>query len=653
LCRLGRSPFLVLLCPAMGRDRVDPLVASADVSTAHAPVRAADSRSFPARIAALYRGLAGEALSGAEIAGFAEDDTDRNLRRVRVLAPLMVVLHIAHIAMYRIPSEVHPTLTPEVVRWQVQVMWVHILTLPFAVALTAAVYLVTASSKLGRLLTPLAAVLYLCHGAMATGVDQIASANVNAFTGYAFGIAVICAFPLRKAWWIYAIGTATVMLAVSHYQIDPGLRLSTLLNMMTVGTTSIALNVLLNAGRRRDFRQRRIIASQRDELAHLNADLEHRVDEQVAEIVRRAEQVTHLNAQLQSQIRQRSSELQAALARLAAEREDEGVLRPGTVIGDRFEIRGKIGAGGMGVVYSGRDRITSETVAIKVVRPGETVGIDAIRRFLGEAGAVANISHPAVVRMINVDVTADGYLYQAQELVDGCTLDNRVEEDPWPEADVARLGSVLCAALAAAHERGIVHRDVKPANIMLTANQPGLKLLDFGLAKLFEGPSPSDEHATGSRLIIGTPAYMAPEQVLAGDVTAKADVYAVGVLLFQLLTGKLAFEVDGASRVMMKHVQAQAPDVRTHRPEVRGELATMIAACLSKHAIARPGAHDLSVRLGGFADAHGARSMEEIGERNSREPAPADPVGRTSGSIARRMRGFGSVVLFASLLRGV
>ncbi len=641
----------------MRRNRGEPEAAAGrKVSDAAGP-NAADAAATPrgsiaARIAALYRRFAGEALTGDEIAAFAGDDSDRNLRRVRVLAPLMVVLHIAHIAVYRIPDELRSTLGADIVRWQDQVVRVHTWTLPFAIAIAAAAYLVSRPDR-SRLLTPLAATVYLAHGAMATGADQIAFAKVDAFTGYAFGIAVICAFPLRTAVWVYGIGTASVMLAIHHFQADPSIRISMILNTVTVATTSIALNVLLHAARRRDFRQRRIIASQRDELASLNSDLERRVDDQVAEIVRRAEEVSQLNAQLQSQIRQRSNELQAALARLAAQREEEGILRPGTVIDDRFEIRGKLGAGGMGVVYSGRDRITSSTVAIKVIRPGETIGIDAIRRFLGEAGAVAQISHPAVVRMINVDVTGEGYLYQAQEFVDGRTLDNRVEDGPWAEADVARLGSVLCAALAAAHARGIVHRDVKPANVMLTGEEPGLKLLDFGLAKLFDDHNRTDEHATGSRLIIGTPAYMAPEQVVAGEVTAKADVYAVGVLLFQLLTGKLAFEVDGASRIMMKHVQAAPPDVRTLRPDVRSELAILIAACLSKQAGARPSAQDLSVRLGGFADAHGAASMEEIGDRNSREPAPADPAGRTTASIARRMRGFAGSLLFTSLMRGV
>jgi hypothetical protein len=602
-------------------------------------------------VAGLYRRLAGEALTGDEAAAFADEDTDRNLRRVRVLAPLMVVLHVAHIFTYRVPADARATLAAEIVRWQDHVVWVHTVTLPFAIAIVVAAY-AAAGKTWARLVAPLAAAVYLSHGAMATGVDQIAFANADAFTGYSFGIAVICAFRLPTAAWVYAVGTTTVMLAVSHFQNDAAIRVSTLLNTLTVASTSVALNVLLHAGRRRDFRQRRIIASQRDELASLNTDLERRVDEQVAEIVRRAEEVTQLNAQLQSQIRQRSSELQAALARLAAQREEEGVLRPGTLLADRFEIRGKLGAGGMGVVYSGRDRITNSTVAVKVIRPGETIGIDAVRRFLGEAGAVAQIAHPAVVRMINVDVTEEGYLYQAQEFVDGRTLDNRVEDGPWPDGDVARLGSVLCQALAAAHERGIVHRDVKPANIMLTADEPGLKLLDFGLAKLFDDPDRKDAHATGSRLIIGTPAYMAPEQVVAGEVTAKADVYAVGVLLFQLLTGRLAFEVDGPSRIMMKHVQAEAPDVRSLRPEVRGELAMMIASCLSKQAVARPTAQDLSVRLGGFADAQGAPTMEAIGERNSREPAPVDPAGRTTASIARRMRGFGTVLMLASPFRG-
>src|SRR5262249_21782878 len=150
----------------------------------------------------------------------------------------------------------------------------------------------------------------------------------------------------------------------------------------------------------------------------------------------------------------------------------------GTVLGDRFEVDQWIGAGGMGVVYSGLDRVTRARVAIKVIRPSKLIELDSMRRFLGEASVVAAITHPAVVRMIHVDISEDGLLYQAQEFVEGATLEEHLSAGTWPQAEAARLGEVLCDALAAAHDHGVVHRDVKPGNVMLIDQSPGLKLLD-------------------------------------------------------------------------------------------------------------------------------------------------------------------------------
>jgi len=560
----------------------------------------------------------GEPLSPEESVAFAAETTDRDIRRLKVLAPLMAILHLTHIWLYRVPAEARETLTPTVLRWQDHVVWVHVATLPLTLLILGVAYR-RPQSRLGRMLMPITATAYLVHGAMATGVDQIVLGNVAAFTGYSYGVAVFVGFPLAIAAWVYGIGFSVLVMALFAFQADPAARISNLLNVATVVTMSLAISMLIDAARRRDFVQRRTIARQRDELADLNTDLERRVDEQVAEIVRRANEVNHLNAQLRSQIRARSSELSMALSKLATQRGEDGLLRPGVVLGERFEIGEPLGKGGMGVVYSGRDRVTDATVAIKVIQATNSTELDAMRRFLGEAGAVASITHPAVVRMIHVDVSEDGLLYQAQERIDGETLEHRLGKEPWPEADVARLAAVLCEALAAAHARGVIHRDVKPGNVMLTREAPGLKLLDFGLAKLHGAAKSDDPEATGIGLVVGTPAYMAPEQALAMEITDKADVYAVGVLLFQMLTGQHVFELEGPSRVMRSHVATAPPDVRTVRPDIAEQLALLISACLAKEPADRPTAAEVAHALRTVADASGAPPLEELIRRSAAE----------------------------------
>ena len=555
-------------------------------------------------------------LTPEEAAAFADENAERDVRRARLLAPLMMALHLGHIAVFWVPESLRPTMAPTLLLWRDELLLVHAATLPLA-ALQTVVALRWPASWMGRNIMLIAAVGYLVHGALVTGVDQLTLGNVSAFSGYCFGVAVICSFPLRTASWVYGIGFALVASLLAVLQPDPVTRFSNLLNVTTTVTVSLAVSTLLSIARQRDFRQRLTIARQRDELAGLNNDLERRVSEQVAEIVRRAEEVSQLNAQLRSQIRARSSELSLALSKLAKQRGEDGLLCAGALLGDRFEIGDTIGSGGMGVVYSGRDRITGSTVAIKVIQATSSTELDAMRRFLGEASAVAAITHPAVVRMIHVDISEEGFLYQAQELVEGQTLEQRLQDGPWPEASVARFGAVLFDALAAAHVHGVIHRDIKPANVMLIDEAPGLKLLDFGLAKLYDRVSPVDQTRTGIGLVVGTPAYMAPEQALALEVTDRADVYAGAVLIFQLLTGRHVFELEGASRVMRSHVTADAPDVRTLRAEVADEVAALIATCLAKEPEARPSAAEVSRRLGEFADAHGAPPLEELLRRSA------------------------------------
>ncbi|MGZ3408080.1 MAG: serine/threonine-protein kinase, partial [Polyangia bacterium] len=180
------------------------------------------------------------------------------------------------------------------------------------------------------------------------------------------------------------------------------------------------------------------------------------------------------------------------------------------MLGGRFVVEEIIGQGGMGSVWAGVDKSSGARVAIKVIQATSSRQLDALRRFIREAGATATVNHPAVVRMLHVDVSDDGLLFQVQELVVGETLTRRLGL-PWPPGEAARLGAVLAEALAAAHAEGVVHRDVKPDNVMLTTTAPGLKLLDFGIAKLYDAVSLGRE-TTHAGVILGTPAYMAPEQ---------------------------------------------------------------------------------------------------------------------------------------------
>src|SRR5579859_1836674 len=226
-----------------------------------------------------------------------------------------------------------------------------------------------------------------------------------------------------------------------------------------------------------------------------------------------------------------------------------------------------------------------------------------MRRFIREVGATAAVTHPAVVRMLHLDVGDDGLLFQVQELVEGETL-TRLGGLAWTAPEVARLGITLADALAAAHAAGVVHRDVKPDNLMLTTAAPGLKLLDFGIAKLFEASG----EGTAARVVIGTPGYMAPEQSSGGEITDRADIYAAGVLLFQLLTGEL--------------------------PKDRPAPWPILDACLRQNAASRPSAatlRDTLTELAADAPPLPAIAQQFLlrGVRSTDGNAPTTPMRRT------------------------
>jgi serine/threonine-protein kinase len=350
----------------------------------------------------------------------------------------------------------------------------------------------------------------------------------------------------------------------------------------------------------------------------VNADLERRVDEQVAEIRARADRIDVLNAQLQQRVFERSRELEAALTRLAR---PARISSPpvGARLNDRFELVRRIDSGGMADVFEGFDHATRTPVAIKTIHARSFSDVSSLHRFLREARAATAVVHDGIVRTLDIDVMTDGTLFLVMELLEGETLAAWLENtSSRPVGAIARVGRILAEALAAAHAGGVVHRDIKPSNVMLTVGAPpGVKLLDFGVSKLLgpSNPPEDDARVTGSRAIVGTPAYMAPEQAL-GSTSAgpPADIYSLGVLLYEALTNMLPYE-----GIADRHF-GPPMHVSRLRPELPPALARTVMRCLD---------HDPQGRPDGATLAGELREHEQIETELPSSPRLIDPFSST------------------------
>jgi eukaryotic-like serine/threonine-protein kinase len=245
-------------------------------------------------------------------------------------------------------------------------------------------------------------------------------------------------------------------------------------------------------------------------------------------------------------------------------------------IAGRYAIGVRLGSGAMADVYAATDLRLDRDLAIKLV-PEQGVTDVARRRFVREARAAARIAHPNAVAVYDAG-NADGFLYLAMERVEGHTLAERLAHGgsiAVPEA-VSIAGAVL-DALGAAHAAGVVHRDVKPANIIV--GPAGIKLVDFGIATLV-GEAASNLTAAGD--VVGTPKYLAPEQIAGKRATPETDLYALGVVLFEMLTGVTPFERGSPVATALAHRDEPAPDVRTIRPDVPPRVAAVVQTALRK-----------------------------------------------------------------------
>jgi serine/threonine protein kinase len=237
-----------------------------------------------------------------------------------------------------------------------------------------------------------------------------------------------------------------------------------------------------------------------------------------------------------------------------------------------------LGSGGMGQVFRVEDQTSGQTLALKVLHPLDNDDSDRVRRFQREIQILTRIRHPAVLRILDWGTSPTG-LYFVTELVDGEDLKLVIRKrGPWPATEAAPLGATLADALAAAHAQGVVHRDVKPNNVML-ARDGTVRLLDFGLAR---GSGIDVTTLTRTGTMLGTPGYMSPEQFDAHGVDERSDLYSLGVVLFEMLTGRLPFGGQTPIAVALAHKSETPPLPRTIRPGVPAWIERIVMRCLEK-----------------------------------------------------------------------
>jgi len=271
------------------------------------------------------------------------------------------------------------------------------------------------------------------------------------------------------------------------------------------------------------------------------------------------------------------------------------------VLDGRYQLETKIGEGAFGTVYKAQHRELLRTVAVKVLRAPH-VEADAVARFRREGINACRIQHPNALAVLDSGITERGVAYLVSELLEGRTLE---QERTTQWVSFARCAEILvpvCEALQAAHEVGIVHRDIKPGNIFLHHGPSGMipKVLDFGIAKLV-GASMLEQHITVEGWLVGTPVYMAPERFGVGDYDGKSDVYAVGVLLHQLISGDVPFAAhrigktdDDPLKIAAMHNEVPPPPLRMFEPDTPAALEALVLRTLAKRPEDRPTAGELA-----------------------------------------------------------
>ena len=282
----------------------------------------------------------------------------------------------------------------------------------------------------------------------------------------------------------------------------------------------------------------------------------------------------------------------------------------GMQLNGRYRLDAQIGAGGMSTVYRAFDSVLERRVAVKLMHREIAADTDQLERFRREARSVAQLSHPHIVGVIDAG-EEDGRPYIVFEYVEGETLKDRIRRMGRLPVDEAIAYAIeIARALGAAHARHIVHRDVKPQNVLID-EEGSAKVTDFGIARSLD----DDEGLTADGRVLGTTDYVSPEQALGHDVNGQSDIYSLGVVLYEMLVGDVPFHGENQVAVAMKHVREDLPDVQTRRPDVSAGLAAILDRMTDKHLEHRyPDASTLEIDLEDALAVEAARQGRATGE---------------------------------------
>src|SRR6185437_8515454 len=264
---------------------------------------------------------------------------------------------------------------------------------------------------------------------------------------------------------------------------------------------------------------------------------------------------------------------------------------PGSIIDGRYRIEEMIGSGGMSTVYRAKHLKLDRDVALKMLRSDATGEAKLLERFIQEARAESSLKHPNVLKAHALGIDKERHLYLVTDYLHGQNLSAILRKGPLPQATARQIFLQICDGLAHAHAKGVIHRDLKPSNVMILngVEDPLVKIVDFGIAKLTNSEKSATQQLTQSGMILGSPSYMSPEQCLGMPLDARSDIYSFGCLMFETLTGRLPFLADTEYGVLEQHIRANPPafgDIDPHT-SVSPDLEAIVRKCLSKECDAR------------------------------------------------------------------
>jgi serine/threonine protein kinase len=314
----------------------------------------------------------------------------------------------------------------------------------------------------------------------------------------------------------------------------------------------------------------------------------------------------------------------------------------GQTVGN-YNVTAKLGEGGMGIVFLAEHPVIGSKVALKAIHPHFARNADVVSRFVTEARAVNQIGHDHIVNITDFGHTADGDFYFLMEYLQGEMLSDWINHHgAFPPARALNIAAQIADALNASHDQGVIHRDLKPDNIFLITRDTTtdfVKVLDFGLAKLTHASVSTPTHNTGAGAVMGTPYYMSPEQCEGkADVDHRADIYGLGVILFEMLTGRVPFGGSGYGEVIVKHVTVRPPSARSLVPDLSPALDAILSRALSKDPNTRfqSMSEFREALLDPDAYAPGVATLEAVEDDHSGRLRAASPTARTEMNLAAR-----------------